>query len=162
VSNSADAIRRVIEAFERSEWSEIDVRSGGLRVHLSISTPTGPLAPAPPVTIDEPGRRPEPVPLVADSGSSPVIAESPPSGAHVVLSPSFGVFWRAPEPGVPPFVDLGHDVETSATVCIVEVMKLMYQVKATVAGIVVGVYAENGAAVQKDQALFAIAPPGRT
>ena len=41
VSNSLDAIKRVIEAFERSQWSEIDVRSGNVRVHLSASAPTG-------------------------------------------------------------------------------------------------------------------------
>jgi biotin carboxyl carrier protein len=55
-------------------------------------------------------------------------------------------------------VDLGHTVEASATVCIVEVMKLMNHVKASVSGEVVAVYCENGVAVRKDQALFAIAP----
>jgi biotin carboxyl carrier protein len=75
-----------------------------------------------------------------------------------VVSPSPGIFWRSPEPGRPPFVELGHTVERSATVCIVEVMKLMNHVKAGISGEVVGVYCENGAAVRKDQALFAIVP----
>ena len=35
MSSSLDAIRRVVEAFERSDWSEIDVRSGDVRVHLA-------------------------------------------------------------------------------------------------------------------------------
>ena len=87
-------------------------------------------------------------------------AGPPPTGAHVVVSPTFGIFWRSPEPGLPPFADLGHTVEASATVCIVEVMKLMYHVKADVSGEVVAVYAENGVAVQKGQALFAIVPSG--
>jgi acetyl-CoA carboxylase biotin carboxyl carrier protein len=164
VSSSRDAIRRVVEAFERSDWSEIDVRSGSLRVHLSVSATTSspdttsgqprPAATVPGGSFDDAGTR-------ADAGSDPpatASAEPPPTGAHVVVSPSPGIFWRSPEPGRPPFVDLGHTVEASATVCIVEVMKLMNHVKASVRGEVVAVYCENGAAVQKDQALFAIAP----
>ena len=87
-------------------------------------------------------------------------ANPPPAGAHVVVSPSPGIFWRSPEPGLPPFADLGHTVDASATVCIIEVMKLMNHVKAGVSGEVVAVYGENGVAIQKGQALFAIAPPG--
>ena len=81
-----------------------------------------------------------------------------PAGAHVVVSPSPGILWRSPEPGAPPFADVGDVVDASATVCIVEVMKLMNHVKAGVSGEVVAVYVENGVAVQKGEPLFAIAP----
>ena len=76
------------------------------------------------------------------------------------MSPSPGIFWRSPEAGLPPFADAGHPGVAAATVCIVEVMKLMNHVKAGVSGVVVAVYVENGAAVHKGQALFAIAPSG--
>jgi acetyl-CoA carboxylase biotin carboxyl carrier protein len=156
VSKSQDAIKRVVEAFERSEWSEIDVRSGDLRVHLSTSAPAGSLtttpAPTAPDGDDRAAVEPEP--------SATALADPPPTGAHVVLSPSPGIFWRSPEPGSPPFADVGHIVDASATVCIVEVMKLMNHVKADVSGEVVAVYCDNGVAVQKGQALFAIAPSG--
>jgi acetyl-CoA carboxylase biotin carboxyl carrier protein len=157
VSSSRDAIRRVVEAFERSDWSEIDVRSGNVRVHLSVSARTGspattPGQPSPAGSADDADSRTDARP------DQPAPANPPPTGAHVVVSPSPGIFWRSPEPGRPPFVDLGHSVEASATVCIVEVMKLMNHVKASVGGEVVAVYCENGVAVQKDQALFAILP----
>jgi len=164
VSSSRDAIRRVLEAFERSDWSEIDVRSGSVRVHLSVSATTG----SPAMTPGQPppaGTAPAGSAADADAGTDagahqPATepANPPPTGAHVVVSPSPGIFWRSPEPGRPPFVDIGHSVEASATVCIVEVMKLMNHVKASVGGEVVAVYCENGVAVQKDQALFAIIP----
>ena len=79
-------------------------------------------------------------------------ATPPPTGAHVVVSPSPGILWRSPEPGAPPFADVGDVVDASATVCIVEVMKLMNHVKAGVSGEVVAVYVENGVAVQKGRA----------
>jgi acetyl-CoA carboxylase biotin carboxyl carrier protein len=162
VSSSHDAVKRVVEAFERSDWSEIDVRSDSLRVHLSTSAPTATSDPSRASAAtgrwasDEHDdvRAPE-VEALATASSSPQ-----PTGAQVVASPSPGIFWRSPEPGLPPFADVGHTVEASATVCIVEVMKLMNHVKAGVSGEVVAVYCENGATVRKGQALFAIAPSG--
>jgi biotin carboxyl carrier protein len=96
----------------------------------------------------------------AIEAGSPAMAKPPPSGAHLVVSPSPGIFWRSPEPGLPPFTDEGHTVDASATVCIVEVMKLMHHVKAGVRGEVVAVYGQNGVAVQKGEPLFAIVPSG--
>jgi acetyl-CoA carboxylase biotin carboxyl carrier protein len=168
VSSSRDAIRRVVEAFERSDWSEIDVRSENLRIHLSVAAPTrspGPTFAQPSPAAPPPGGSDSDDDAAARTPASSEPAPTaptnpPPTGAHVVVSPSPGIFWRSPEPGRPPFVDLGHEVEASATVCIVEVMKLMNHVKARVSGEVVAVYCENGVAVQKDQALFAIAPSG--
>jgi acetyl-CoA carboxylase biotin carboxyl carrier protein len=84
----------------------------------------------------------------------------PSVGAHVVVSPSPGILWRSPEPGLPPFAEVGDTVDASSTVCIVEVMKLMNHVKAGVAGEVLNVYGANGASVHKGEALFAIAPSG--
>ena len=169
VSSSHDAVKRVVEAFERSDWSEIDIRSGNLRVHLSTSaTTTTPDA----ATTSDPSRVPtatgrSPSDERDDDQSAPelqapttALSNPPPTGAHVVASPSPGIFWRSPEPGLPPFTDVGHTVDASATVCIVEVMKLMNHVKAGVGGEVVAVYCENGATVRKGQALFAIAPSG--
>jgi acetyl-CoA carboxylase biotin carboxyl carrier protein len=154
VSESLDAIKRVVEAFDRSEWSEIDVRSGDLRVHLSKSAPTGPrtTTPGPSAPARDDRAAVEPDELAT------ALANPPPTGAHVVVSPSPGIFWRSPEPGFPPFADVGQRVDASATVCIVEVMKLMNHVKAGISGEVVAVYCENSVAVQKGQALFAITP----
>ena len=158
MSSAEDAIKRVVEAFERSRWSEIDVRWGELRVHLVSSdqpaagSASAPLAAPPP----ERGDPPDEPARAARSGT----ASDQPPGTHVIAAPSPGIFWRSPEPGSPPFADVGDAVEASATVCIVEVMKLMNHVKAGVAGRVVAVYGENGVAVGKGQALFAIDPSG--
>lgn len=169
MSESLEAIQRVVAAFERSNWTEIDVRTGGLRVHLSAgsagvsSSPAEPSAPGAPGSDaapvhpgpDREGRDP-----VAGPGGTAVAGSSatPPPGAHVVASPSPGIFWRAPEPGAPPFVGVGDSVEASATVCIVEVMKLMNHLKAGVDGEVVEVYGRDGVSVDKGEPLFAIIP----
>lgn len=156
MSSSFEGIRRVVEAFDRSDWAEIDVRSGDVRIHLAAgavtrtttavsgaSTSTTP----DPVADETPGAR----------GAAAVVV---PDGAHVVVAPSPGIFWRSPQPGAPPFADVGDRVEASTTVCIIEVMKLMNHLKAAVAGTVLEVYGDNGVAVQQGQPLFAIRPDG--
>lgn len=172
MSSRFDAIRRVIDAFERSDWSEIDVRSGDVRVHLSVGSQTSPTAgpttsppaaPDPPVSEPPTSESPTSESAVAGSATTadpPATPATPelPAGAHLVVSPSPGIFWRSPEPGAPPFAAVGDTVEASTTVCIVEVMKLMNHVKAGVRGQVVAVYGDNGVAVGKGEQLFAIVP----
>jgi acetyl-CoA carboxylase biotin carboxyl carrier protein len=161
VSSPEEAIRRVVDAFERSDWSEIDVRWGNVRVHLSATAPepggsarvAGAVSPASPAHV-------QPATDDDDRSGSARSAATPPAGAHVVVSPSPGIFWRSPEPGLPPFADVGDDVDGATTVCIVEVMKLMNHVKAGAAGTVAAVLCDNGVAVRKGQSLFAIVPVG--
>jgi biotin carboxyl carrier protein len=155
VSSPEDAIKRVVEAFERSDWSEIDIRWGDVRVHLVTSGHPAPAAATPPAVVPPAEHRD------IARGAGPASGDATPTaGAHVVVAPSPGIFWRSPEPGLPPFVDVGQSVDAFVTVCIVEVMKLMNHVKAGISGTVVAVYGENGVAVRKGEALFAIAPDG--
>ncbi|MEX2289014.1 MAG: biotin/lipoyl-containing protein [Mycobacteriales bacterium] len=78
------------------------------------------------------------------------------TGTHRVTAPSVGLFWRAPDPSAPPFVEIGQRVEPDDPVCIVEVMKLFNHVQAGVTGTVRSVEIENGAMVEHGQALFVI------
>jgi acetyl-CoA carboxylase biotin carboxyl carrier protein len=70
-----------------------------------------------------------------------------------VTAPLVGTFYRAPEPGADPFVEVGSTVEAGQTVGIVEAMKLMNPVKAAKPGTVTAIHAENGQMVEFDQLL---------
>jgi acetyl-CoA carboxylase biotin carboxyl carrier protein len=91
----------------------------------------------------------------ASAGAPP--ADVPASGT-VIESPSVGLFWRAPAPGAPPFVEVGQHVAAGDTVAIVEVMKLMNHVVSPVAGVVHSIFPENGAAVEFGQPLVVVDP----
>jgi acetyl-CoA carboxylase biotin carboxyl carrier protein len=81
------------------------------------------------------------------------------SGALVrVESPMVGTFYRAPQPGAPSFVEVGDVVAPGQTLCILEAMKLMNEVKAEVEGVVRGVHAENAEPVEFGQLLFELEP----
>jgi acetyl-CoA carboxylase biotin carboxyl carrier protein len=150
VSADHEVIKRIIDAFERSDWAEIDVRAGSVRVHLSADATTArPVAARPSARAESPPAAPEP------AAAPPATF---PAGAHAVVSPSPGIFWRAPQPGAPPFADVGDRVAPTTTMCIVEVMKLMTHVKSAVAGTVLAVLVDDGARVDQGDALFAVAP----
>ena len=87
-------------------------------------------------------------------------ALSTPDGSIVVRSPMVGTFYRAPEPGAKPFVDVGSRVEPDTTVCIIEVMKLMSSIPAEAGGIVTHILVKDAEFVQADQPLLIIDPEG--
>jgi len=80
------------------------------------------------------------------------------SGFVPVKSPLLGIFYRAPKPGAPPFVEVGSYVNENDTVCLIEVMKLFNTVKAGARGRIVEVCAEDNQMVEYDQVLFLINP----
>lgn len=73
-------------------------------------------------------------------------------------SPLLGVFYRAPKPGEPPFVEVGDQVEEDSAIGIIEVMKLMNSARAGVRGTVVEILAVNGEMVEHGEALMLVRP----
>ncbi len=156
MSSDLDVIKAIVGAFERSDWSEIDVSSGSLRIRLSTQPQTvAGSASANRVLVPADGDDRTDTDSVATQRKQPAVV---PAGAHAVVSPSPGIFWRAPLPGAPPFADVGDEVDSGATLCIVEVMKLMSHISSSIAGTVVEVFVENGLRVDRGDTLFAIRP----
>lgn len=151
MSLTTKEIKQILELLEASEWDEAQVTVGEVTVTVSRNG-AGSVAPAavpaasPVVTAAS----------VAPAAAAPVAAAAP--GGHVVTAPSVGVFWRAPQPGAPPFVEVGDLVDPGKQLCIVEVMKLMTPVYADVAGSVTAVHVANGDKVEHGTPLLSIAP----
>lgn len=81
-----------------------------------------------------------------------------PTGSVLITSPMVGTFYRAPEPGAAPFVQVGQEVEPESIVCIIEVMKLMNSLPAGCKGRVLHIEATDGMPVQFGQVLLVITP----
>lgn len=75
---------------------------------------------------------------------------------HKILSPMAGTFYRAPSPTSEPFCNEGDTIQVGQTICIVEAMKMMNEIKADKAGKIVKILIENGTPVEKGLALFQI------
>ncbi|HKT45399.1 MAG TPA: acetyl-CoA carboxylase biotin carboxyl carrier protein, partial [Gaiellaceae bacterium] len=80
------------------------------------------------------------------------------NGYHRVESPMVGTFYRAPQPGAPPFVEVGDVVAPGQTLCILEAMKLMNEVKADLEAVVRSINVENAQPVEFGQVLFELEP----
>ncbi|MDR2192702.1 MAG: hypothetical protein LBO62_07495 [Endomicrobium sp.] len=76
--------------------------------------------------------------------------------AETIKSPITGVFYQSPSPALPAFINVGDIVEIGEPLCIIEAMKVMNEVKATVKAKIIKVIAENGKAVNSGQDLFEI------
>lgn len=75
-----------------------------------------------------------------------------------IRAPMTGTFYRAPAPGAPPFVEPGARVERDGVVAIIEVMKLMSAIPAGFPGEIREILVEDGAYVEKGQALMRLRP----
>jgi acetyl-CoA carboxylase biotin carboxyl carrier protein len=75
-----------------------------------------------------------------------------------VEAPMVGVFFRAPEPGAPAFVEVGDTVAAGQTLCLLEAMKLFNELKADASGIVRAIHVENAQPVEFGQLLFELEP----
>ncbi len=112
--------------------------------------------------------RPRPAPAAAKPAqSAPETAPPPPAaparaapaeGLLEITAPLLGIFYRAPKPGEPPFVDVGSRVDTETVIGIVEVMKLMNSVAAGVSGEVVEILGRNGELVEHGEVLMLVRP----
>lgn len=65
-----------------------------------------------------------------------------------------GTFYRSSAPGEKSFINVGDHVDANTTVCIIEAMKVMNEIKAETSGTIARILAEDGKPVQYGQALF--------
>ena len=75
---------------------------------------------------------------------------------EVIISPMVGTFYKSSAPGNPPFVAEGQSVSSGETLCIIEAMKLMNEVKAHKNCTIVKILVEDGELVKKGDKLFVI------
>ena len=79
-------------------------------------------------------------------------------GLAAVHPPLPGTFYRAPQPGAPPFVEVGDTVGPDTVVAIIETMKLMNPVHAGVAGTIEAIPVDNAQLVDAGAVLMTIRP----
>jgi oxaloacetate decarboxylase alpha subunit len=139
----AERIREMVRIVQESNIGELTIEEDGMRVSVR-ATPDEPAAVSQaPLALPEPGAAP---------------ALRPSNGYVSIESPMVGTFYRAPEPGSPPFVEVGDIVGAGQTLCILEAMKLMNEVKSDLEAIVRAIHVDNGQPVEFGQVLFDLEP----
>ncbi len=139
-------IRKLIEIFNASKLSEIEIREGEESIRLT-RTPV----------------------IVTDHQLSHTATPATKSLVHLedipedddemddtfpVLSPMVGTFFSSAAPDADPFVKVGDQVELGQPLCIIEAMKLFNSIEADRSGTIVKVLKENGDPVEYGEPLF--------
>jgi acetyl-CoA carboxylase biotin carboxyl carrier protein len=135
-------LRELIRLFERAAVSELEYETEGVRIRLRKEQYQ---AGASGMSLE--GGSHEAVEEF-EQGESP---DQP-----IVPAPMVGVFYQGPAPDAPPFVQVGDFIEEGQTVCIIEAMKLMNEVRSSVSGKLVRVLVGNGEPVEFGQPLFVL------
>ena len=73
-----------------------------------------------------------------------------------VKSPVVGVFYAASAPDAPAFVQVGDKVQKGQTLCIIEAMKMMNEIKAPVSGEITSILAKQEGLVEYDETIMLI------
>ncbi|MEO8080864.1 MAG: acetyl-CoA carboxylase biotin carboxyl carrier protein [Caldimonas sp.] len=165
---SYDDLLQIVELIKSADaFSEFHLKVGDIELELRKA---GPLAASMPVaTAAVPAAaRPQAAQAPVPAAPAPSAALSPvaragvdvPAGSIVIKSPMVGTFYRSPEPGAAPFVEVGQSVSAEMTVCIIEVMKLMNSISAGCTGKVTHVFAGDAEPVAMGQVLIVIDPKG--
>jgi oxaloacetate decarboxylase alpha subunit len=145
--SESERIRELIRIVQESGIGEVTVEEGETRITVRRSDEQ---AEAPVATVG--------VPAAAGPGTETQIGEPSGDGMIRIEAPMVGTFYRAPEPDAAPFVEVGDPVEPGQTLCILEAMKLMNEVKADMEAIVRRICVENAEPVEYGQVLFELEP----
>jgi acetyl-CoA carboxylase biotin carboxyl carrier protein len=154
-----DDIKEVLELVREHDLAEFEIERDGLRIRIKKG-PSGHDVEHPVASPIMPAAARAPFAATAQPAAPPAAAAPETDAGEVnlavVKSPIVGTFYRAPEPGAPPFVDVGGAVRNGQVLCIIEAMKLMNEIESEYAGEVIKIYVENGQPVQYGERLFAI------
>lgn len=142
---SAEDVKEIMRLLEASSFDELRLEADGVRLVLrrgaGVAEETA--APATPL---------------AQAEAVPMAARTQPAAANpdvtIIPAPLLGIYYRAPKPSEPPFVEVGTIVEENTIIGIIEVMKLMNPIHAGVRGEIVDIVVQNGAAVEYGQTLM--------
>lgn len=156
-----ETLRALAQVVREESLSEVEVEYGGVQFSLKARSAVAPnvvYAPFPgagaPIEYSN-------LAATAPQFSSPTTPASSSSKKKAasgtpVVSPMVGLFYRAPSPNDPNFVEVGERVEIGQTVGLIETMKVFNEITSEVEGIVLDIKALSGALVETGDVLMTI------
>jgi acetyl-CoA carboxylase biotin carboxyl carrier protein len=151
VTLTAKDVAEIMRLLEESSFDSLSLEINGMKLNLQRGSALPQRQALDPVVA------PASPPVASPKTKSKIRPPSEP-GLTDVPSPLLGVFYRAPKPGEPPFVQIGSKIEEDTVIGIIEVMKLMNSVRAGVKGEVIEILGENGALVEYGEILLRVRP----
>lgn len=140
-----DIALELMDALAAKKLGEVELELDNAKIKIKAAEPA-PVIAAASVAAAAPA---------AESTEAAPAEEQLPAGTQV-KSPLVGTFYSSPSPDEPPFVLVGQQVKEGDTLCIIEAMKIMNEIKAPCDGKVIRIMAQPGDMVEYNQVLCVI------
>lgn len=154
-SQQIETLRALVGVMDEAKLSELELEQDGVRLALKspaarkVKVQAAPLpsaeSPAPVEDFAETSEEAAATAEVADEVSG-----------YEVVSPMVGIFYRAPSPSDPNFVEAGDHIEIGQTLGLVETMKVFNEITSEVEGTVTKILATPGALVETGDVLMTV------
>ena len=166
-----DEIKTIVKLMSENDLTEFKIESEDMTLCLrrgshaaapQIIAPVVSASGVPSVIPAAPAPAPvaaSPAPAAPAAAPAPEEKKAPAAQAdrsRIIDSPIVGTFYRTSAPGADPLVKIGSKVTEDTTVCIVEAMKVMNEIKAEKSGVIKEILVENGQPVEFGQPLFVL------
>ena len=143
----------LMDALASKKLGEVAIELEGVKIKIKAAAPAPVIAAAPSAAVAPAASAAPAAAAAAETETAP--ADDLPAGTQV-KSPLVGTFYSSPSPDEPPFVLVGQEVREGDTLCIIEAMKVMNEIKAPCSGKVVRIMAQPGDMVEYNQLLCII------
>lgn len=143
----------LMDALASKKLGEVAIELEGVKIKIKAAAPAPVIAAAPSAAAAPAASAAPAAAAAAETETAP--ADDLPAGTQV-KSPLVGTFYSAPSPDEPPFVLVGQEVKEGDTLCIIEAMKVMNEIKAPCSGKVVRIMVQPGDMVEYNHLLCII------
>ena len=153
INEIKDVALELMDALASKKLGEVAIELEGVKIKIKAAAPAPIIAAAPSAAAAPAASAASAAATAAETETAP--ADDLPAGTQV-KSPLVGTFYSSPSPDEPPFVLVGQEVREGDTLCIIEAMKVMNEIKAPCSGKVVRIMAQPGDMVEYNQLLCII------
>ena len=153
INEIKDVALELMDALASKKLGEVAIELEGVKIKIKAAAPAPIIAAAPSAAAAPAASAAPTAAAAAETETAP--ADDLPAGTQV-KSPLVGTFYSSPSPDEPPFVLVGQEVREGDTLCIIEAMKVMNEIKAPCSGKVVRIMAQPGDMVEYNQVLCII------
>ena len=160
----SEILKEIGDIFKSTNVEEVELEEED-KFYIKVSRKRAdiPMMAAPAPVMMQAQAAPAPVAVSAPAAEPAAVAAAPAAGQyddaakyHKILSPVIGTYYESSTPGANPFVKVGDTVSPDTTVCIIEAMKVMNEIKAEIKGKIVQILKGNGDSVQAKEAIFIV------
>ncbi|MBI2350815.1 MAG: acetyl-CoA carboxylase biotin carboxyl carrier protein subunit [Deltaproteobacteria bacterium] len=169
-----DDVLEILNLIEKSSFDFLQLQMGDLKLVVSKGGYMG-SAPVAAFSDPQPAAGPavssEPAPKAREAEVKTQAEQPQPKAKAVVRdgtvpimpinAPMVGTFYITPEPGAPPFVEVGGNINEDTTVGLIEVMKVFNAIKSGVRGVVEEICVQGGQFVEYGQTVMLVKPKGK-